>query len=118
MGKKEEGPARNHFRIEYPKEVRPKIEIGDQVFEVINLCEGGVKFSLVKSSPKMDEKKPILGKIVFYDSEEKNVIGTIIRSDKSSIVLKFTEGIPYQKIMNEQRFILKKFGGLKRPDQV
>lgn len=117
MGKNEDNPARTHFRIEYPKEVRPKIEIDGKVFDVINLSEGGVKFSQIKDAPKMVEDSPIEGKIVFFDSEEKKVIGTIIRSDKSSVVLQLSQGVPYQKIMNEQRFVLKKFGGLKRPDQ-
>ncbi len=119
MSEKEKSPPRNYFRLEYPTEVRPQIYIDDDVYPVINLCEGGVKFSRVKGTQNQEldvgGDADLKARIIFHDSDESTVIGRVIRTDRDAIVLKLSEGISFQKIMAEQRFLLNKYGTLRRP---
>ena len=112
-----DSPPRNYFRLEYPTEVRPQIYIEDAVYPVINLCEGGVKFSRLRGSNDLLElgDNNLKARIIFHDAAESTVVGQIIRSDRDSIVLKLSEGVSFQKIMAEQRFLLNKYGTLRRP---
>jgi len=41
---------------------------------------------------------------------ETNIIGKVLRVDKDSFVVRTTAGIPLQKIMNEQRYLISKYG--------
>ena len=112
MGSKKEKP-RNYFRLEYPPEVRPKIYIANETHSVINLSEGGVKFEVRNLDLKADKDHQAV--IVFYNSDKTEVVGSVIRSDKMSMVLQLSEGVPLQRIMNEQRFLLNKYGTLRQP---
>ena len=114
MDDKDKNP-RNYFRLEYPKDVRPRIKIADSSYPVINLCEGGVKFAINHKRDDVDAKGEHEAVIVFHNSDETEVIGRVIRIDKDSVVLKLSEGVPLQQIMSEQRFLLNKYGTLRRP---
>lgn len=120
MSESEKSAPRNYFRLEYPSEVRPQIYIDDGVYPVINLCEGGVKFSRAKGKKSQEEldiggEAELKARIIFHDSDESTVVGRIIRTDRDTIVLKLSEGVSFQKIMAEQRFLLNKYGTLRRP---
>lgn len=108
---------RNYFRVEYPSEVQPTIKLEDGSFPVINLCEGGVKFSFNTKDHdlKVLEQKTFHATIIFHNHDQSEVIGKIIRSDKNYLVLKLSKGVSFQKIMAEQRFLLNKYGTLRRP---
>ena len=105
---------RNYFRVEYPHEVRPQILIDEQSYPVINLCEGGVKF--VIRDETRDAEKDYEAVIVFHNSDQTDVIGKLIRSEKDAVVFQLSEGVPLQQIMSEQRFLLNKYGTLRRPN--
>ncbi len=117
MTEKTERPSRNYFRLEYPKEARPQIAIGDGKFPVINLSEKGVKFSFDprRSTFILDTEHALDATIIFQDHGHTRVTGRILRIDSNAVVLELTEGVPLQRIMTEQRILLNKFGNLKRP---
>ncbi len=109
--------SRNYFRLEYPKEARPQIEIRHTHYQVINLSERGVKFvfnSERQSLPAALEED-IDATIVFEDRSRAHVSGKILRIDSDALVLELSEGVPLQRIMSEQRLLLNRFGNLKRP---
>ncbi|MFW7378823.1 MAG: hypothetical protein ACOH5I_08455 [Oligoflexus sp.] len=109
--------SRDYFRVEYPPEVQPIIQLEDGSFPVINLCEGGVKFAFNTKDHDLKEleQRTFNATIVFHNHDRSQVIGTIIRADKGSVVLKLSQGVSFQKIMAEQRFLLNKYGTLRRP---
>ncbi|SMF30100.1 hypothetical protein [Pseudobacteriovorax antillogorgiicola] len=115
MGAKEDKSPRNYFRLEYPNEVRPRIFIDKNSYPVINLCEGGVKFAIDPRKDDVEAERVHEAVIVFHNSDQTEVIGKVIRSEKDSVVLKLSEGVPLQQIMAEQRFLLNKYGTLRRP---
>jgi hypothetical protein len=117
MSEKNEKPSRSYFRLEYPKEARPLIAIGDGKFSVINLSEKGVKFSFdaKRSTFVLDTGNAVDATIIFQDRGRTQVTGKILRIDSDAVVLELSEGVPLQRIMTEQRLLLNKFGNLKRP---
>lgn len=117
MTEKPTKPSRNYFRLEYPKEARPHIAIGEGKFPVINLSERGVKFyfDAKRSTFVLDTEADFNATIVFQDSGCTKVTGKILRIDGDAVVLELSEGVSLQRIMSEQRILLNKFGNLKRP---
>jgi hypothetical protein len=117
MTEKPAKPSRNYFRLEYPKEARPHIAIGEDKFPVINLSEKGVKFyfDAKRSTFVLDAEANFSATIIFQDSACTKVIGKILRIDGDAVVLELSEGVSLQTIMSEQRILLNKFGNLKRP---
>lgn len=114
MSNNESKHPRNYFRLEYPAEVRPKILIDQTSYPIINLSEGGVKLRV----PRQEGFSPtdqLNGVIIFHNSDQTEVIGKVIRQEKDAIVLQLSEGVPLQQIMVEQRFLLNKYGTLRRP---
>ncbi len=109
--------SRNFFRLEYPKEARPRIEIRHDQYPVINLSERGVKFVFNANRQDLpaELEEDIDATIVFGDSTRTHVSGKILRVDTDALVLELSEGIPLQRIMTEQRLLLNRFGNLKRP---
>lgn len=112
-----EKPSRTYFRVEYPNDVQPVIRFDQGTYSVINLCEGGVKLRYPARDVDLStlSQKKINAVIEFHNHEKTEVIGTLLRADKDSIVLKLSKGISFQKIMAEQRFLLNKYGTLRRP---
>lgn len=119
MSDEDEKPSRNYFRLEYPKDARPLITIGEGKFAVINLSEKGVKFSFDArhSSFVLTPDADFDATITFQDHGREHVTGKILRIDTDSVVLELSDGVPLQRIMTEQRLLLVKFGNLKRPFQ-
>ena len=111
--------SRNYFRVEYPTDVRPVISFQDGKYRVINLCEGGVKFTFPTREFDLRNlaQQEITATITFHNHDKSEVIGTIIRAEKDSIILKLSQGVSFQKIMAEQRFLLNKYGTLRRPSE-
>lgn len=113
----EQEKSRNYFRLEYPKEARPVIKLGKYDYSVINLCERGVKlvFHPAKARDHLAIADTVTATITFHDANSTQVVGRVLRFDKDALVLELSEGIPLQRIMVEQRYLLGKYGNLKLP---
>jgi len=113
----EDKKSRDYFRVEYPPDVQPVLQLEDGSFPVINLCEGGVKFAFNTKGYDLKtlQERTFNATIVFHNHDRSQIIGTVIRADKGYIVLKLSQGVSFQKIMAEQRFLLNKYGTLRRP---
>ncbi len=108
---------RSYFRLEYPHEDRPVLCINRDRYPIINLCERGVKFGIFSKETQaafaLDDE--VAASIVFHDASSTKIEGKILRVDSDALVILLSEGIPLQRIMVEQRFLLGKYGNLKRP---
>ncbi len=107
---------RDFFRLEYPAADRPTIVVSGMTYEVLDLSEEGVKFA-VPSSFKPNPALKIRGTITFKDGKSVDVVGTVLRilerKDKNQCVLTLTSGVPLPKMMEEQRYLLKKYRGME-----
>ena len=100
--------SREHYRVRYPIACRPNLAILNNVYEIIDLSEHGIRFfgndvSRFHSDMKID------GIITFDDGGSISIKGKIIRIDKNNAVMFLTESIPFGRIVTEQRFINEKY---------
>ena len=111
MSEKEGEQKRQHFRIVYPFEARPTATVSGKKHPVLEVSESGLKLSWASTDlPGKNETLTI--KVSFQDGETITVKGKPIRMDESAIAFKLSEGFPLQKIMAEQRFLIKKYKNL------
>lgn len=104
---------RAHFRLQYPVASRPKITIRNETLDIIDISEMGVRFGVRNASTWKGLTEVMQATITFADGEKVAVLGKILRVSADQIVLHLTRGIPYAKIMSEQRRILQSHKTLK-----
>lgn len=104
---------RAHFRLQYPVASRPKITLRNETLEIIDISEMGVRFGVAKASSWRGLTEVMQATITFTDGEKVAVLGKVLRVTADQVVLQLTRGIPYAKIMSEQRRILQSHKTLK-----
>ena len=95
---------RNHFRIKYPYTDRPKLTMSAKGLEVIDISEQGVRFSL---------NGTMQATITFHDGQSLHVEGKIIRTQNDEIVIQLSRGIPSDRILKEQKYLMGKYIGYR-----
>ncbi|MBW2148868.1 MAG: PilZ domain-containing protein [Deltaproteobacteria bacterium] len=95
---------RDHFRVTYPYTERPKLTITGEGFDIIDISEKGIKFSLDTT---------LRATISFHDGESLHVEGKIIRIRNNEIVVHLSKDIPPERISTEQRYLMNKYVGYR-----
>ncbi len=95
---------RRYFRIKYPEELRPTLRIRKHEFEVIDICERGLRF--------LNDKKAkfanwISATVTFFNGSCFKTEGRIIRKQKDEVALYLIASIPYPLIVKEQQFLIR-----------
>ena len=106
---------RQFYRVEYPKSARPTFICDKSQFAVVELSEEGIRLA-VKGSSEFRVHQLVVGEIVFHDHSKVKVTASVFREFLGYVVLKCHVGIPLPKIMEEQRYLINKFGGVRRGD--
>jgi len=102
---------RNHYRIKYPLIERPFLTVDKNTYQVLDISEGGVKFFSPVKNFKVGEY--ITGSIKFHDGEIVTVEGHILRLQSRRIIILLDRKIPLQRILKEQRHLIKKYAGFR-----
>jgi hypothetical protein len=102
---------RAHFRIQYPMAARPRFRLGGEVYEVVDLSEGGLRFRTPQPL-LLDYDQPLQGVIRFHRGEESAVTGRVLRLDGRDVVLRIDSGVTFRTVMEEQRWLLQQNYGL------
>jgi hypothetical protein len=97
---------RNFYRVNYPPAARPAIIIGGKAYDVLNLSEKGLKYAH-PGGDRPEPGKPLAGTVVFADQEKIHVDGSVLRIIGTEIVVTLERGIPFARIIAEQRRFLK-----------
>lgn len=100
---------RAYFRLEYPRELMPTIVIGTREFAVPEISEYGFRIRC----QQFDQFKVgdlVKGIIHFSDGTSLAIISSVYRRDHKEFVLQPSDQIPYKRILDEQRRIIKQFG--------
>ncbi len=98
---------RDHFRIVYPKEDRPRFTAMGLHYAVMDVAEQGMKFRSEGVVPWHDGD-PIRGRLAFHDDGFVDVEGTVLRRVAGTVVVVLTKGVPLTRIMDEQRWLIRK----------
>jgi hypothetical protein len=96
---------REYYRVTYPTTLRPRLLVQGHTFDVVDVCERGIRFQLGEAVPP-DVGYEIQGTVRFRRGETVDIRGTIVRIHDSEIAARLDSGIPLRAIMEEQRFLL------------
>lgn len=104
---------RNHYRIQFPVNERPKFRAGrGQYFDVVNMSEQGL--SIVGVTERLKVGAHINGRITLPDNQVVVVGGRIIRKTLEEAIIHLDKvGVPLPVIMELQRYLLQKYNSLE-----
>lgn len=104
---------RRFYRIDYPTIERPRLFVGKERFDVLNVSEGGVHL-LCELRGSMTPGCEVVGRIDFQGREEANVAGVVCRTTDTTVTIELTvEPVPLRIIMSEQRYLIGKYDLLR-----
>lgn len=83
---------------------------------VLNLSERGILFGGVRDL-SFNLGEMLKGIVVFNDKEEVVIEGEILRTDKDTCALRLSTGVPFSRIMAEQRYLINRFGTLRQAEK-
>lgn len=106
----DEKQKREHFRLEYPIALRPKFVMQTTTYDVLDLSERGMRFFTKSTSYWAKSPGAVRGDLVFSDGKKIQVEGRVLRVTSDQVILHLNKGVPYAKMMEEQRLILKNHG--------
>jgi hypothetical protein len=100
---------RRYYRILYPITERPNLIFGDDdVYEIIDICEGGVRFFAKKGGQVFLPFQTLKAKIKFHNDEVLEIEGKVLRVNDDMVVIELAKKIPYRQIVKEQLYFRKK----------
>ena len=94
---------RDYVRLVYPPEKRPVLTVGENSFEVLNICETGLKFLNHLEEPF---KQQVLGKVTFQNGGSIEINGNIRWEDNREVGLLVTQ-IPAFVVKQEIRTFIR-----------
>jgi len=94
---------REFYRLRYPTQCRPTLILLGKNYEVIDICEKGVKFLLV-TGRELRPGMEVQFTITFHD-DSLNLAGEILRVDERTAVIHLENPIPLGRIIEEQRYV-------------
>lgn len=96
---------REHYRVAYPPQLRPKFMVQGFTFDVVDVCERGLRFQLATADPP-DAGFEVAGTLRFRRGETAQVRGTVLRVVDGEVAVRLDDRVPLRVIMEEQRFLL------------
>lgn len=96
---------RAQYRIQYTRAQCPILKLSRAEFDVVDLSEDGLRFSLDGLSGITVGQK-IGGSLKFRDGSHSLIHGTVHRIDGTLVSLTLTQPISLSKIMEEQRVLI------------
>lgn len=102
---------RDHYRIPYPADQRPRLVVGLSILEVLDCSEGGLRF--VPPADAEDEGAgEVEGRLRLPGGEELRVRGEVVRSAEGERALRFEgRGIPFRTILRQQVYLRGRLRG-------
>jgi len=110
---------REYFRLTYPRSGRPQFVVRRKSYDVAEVSEYGLRVTLPPEECDVWAlETTVCGRVQFSDGGTYDVLGEVIRHDDSSgdiqCIIRLSDGIPYSRIVAEQRFMLQVFPSSRR----
>jgi hypothetical protein len=110
---------REFFRLTYPRSGRPKFVVRGKSYDVAEVSEHGLRVTLPQAEREdWAVETTVCGRVQFSDDGAFDVLGEVVRHDDGSgdlqCVIRLSDGIPYARIVAEQRFMLQVFPASKK----
>ena len=99
---------RRYYRLEDPAAERPTVRYKGRDYRVSEASEGGVKI-ILDHHCVVQAGQFFAGVIRFKDGGIVPVVGVVLRLEEREMVVKFTIGISFNRMMAEQVRLRKKY---------
>jgi hypothetical protein len=100
---------RRFYRLDFPERERPGFVISDHPMPVHEISERGLRYEpLAGHAPIVGER--VQGRVAFRHAGDFDVAGAISRTQGDTVVVVLDPpGLPYASIMEEQRFLMRRY---------
>ena len=105
---------RMYHRIRFPVAEQPRWIVGDASFAVVDLAEASCRLARL-SDDVIDWERPLSGILRFADGDQVWIEGQTVRQDSAGIVVQFTKGVTFKKVVALQRELLRKYPARRDP---
>ncbi|MDC5707240.1 PilZ domain-containing protein [Vibrio europaeus] len=99
---------RQFYRLRYPKRARPFVRFGDDLFQVAEVSEGGIRM-VVANSNTMYKGLEIKGMLNLNDESRVEIEGAVLRFDRDEVIVQLRKGPTFKIMVDEQRKIRSKY---------
>ncbi|MEL7292894.1 MAG: PilZ domain-containing protein [Pseudomonadota bacterium] len=99
---------RKYYRLKYPKRARPYVKFGDEMFQVTEVSEGGIRMVL-NSFTSMYKGLTIKGVLNLHGDNPVAIEGAVLRFDNDEVIIQLRKGPTFKIMVDEQRHIRQKY---------
>jgi hypothetical protein len=104
---------RAYYRVRFPLAERPSLLVGETTYPVLDFSEGGLCVGVHAPSLSLDDT--VVGVVRFHDGEEFAIAGRVVREGQDNVgLLLDNQGIPFRKVIDEQRRLLTSYPQLRQ----
>lgn len=98
---------RKFYRLRYPKRARPFVRFGDEMFQVTEVSEGGIRM-VVSNYGSMYKGLTVKGILNLNDSRI-DIEGAVLRFEGDEVIVQLLKGPSFKIMVDEQRHIRNKY---------
>lgn len=99
---------RAYFRVEFPRSYHPSLQLDVDTYDVRNVSEYGIKFSVGDDNPFMTDEL-VVAQIIFPDEQRFELSGQIVRIDADTVSMRLDAPLPLDKIRAEHLHLIRNF---------
>jgi len=99
---------RQFYRLRYPKRARPFVRLGEDLFQVTEVSEGGIRM-VVSNANNMYRGLEVKGMLNLNDQSRVEIEGAVLRFDRDEVVVQLRKGPTFKIMVDEQRKIRNKY---------
>ncbi|WP_100752262.1 PilZ domain-containing protein [Vibrio salilacus] len=99
---------RQYYRLKYPKRARPYVRFADEMFQVTEVSEGGIRMVL-NNFTCMYKGLSMKGVLNLYGDRSIPIEGAVLRFDNDEVVLQLRKGPTFKIMVDQQRHIRQKY---------
>lgn len=99
---------RQYYRLKYPKKARPVMLVEDQLFQVCETSEKGLRV-IMSNIASLYRGLRLSGTVRLHSNQEVDIEGSILRFDNDEVVVQLDKGLSFRDMVSEQRHIRQRY---------
>jgi hypothetical protein len=103
-----EHSRRAYYRIRYPIDDRPTLELGEERWEVVDVAEFGCGF-LTRPGDAFHKGELVRGRLRIGTRHDLTIEGIVVWRRSDHAALKFNRPIPFKVVLDEQRYLKSRY---------
>lgn len=99
---------RQFYRLRYPKRARPFVRFGEELFQVTEVSEGGIRM-MASNFTSMYKGLQVKGLLNLNEKNGVEIEGAVLRFEKDEVIIQLRKGPTFKIMVDEQRKIRNKY---------